>query len=96
MNLFTAVFAPVRVLLGVLDFGCEVRRELSRWEAHEDALNAAEADVDHLEPGELRHRLYCNKCGGGYWTAEHDCGRNRGSEPPHLSWGRLHHHVFRA
>lgn len=50
-------------------------------------LAEEEAVRDSWEPGELRHRLYCNRCGGGYWTPEHNCGRDRSSEPPHLSWG---------
>ena len=41
-----------------------------------EALTEVEAEVDHLEPGELNHRFYCNRCGGGYYTGQHNCLRD--------------------
>ena len=58
-----------------------------------DGLADFESERDYLEPDELRHWSYCNRCGGSYYRGAHDCGRDQtradalGPYTPHLSWG---------
>jgi len=80
-GLLRAPFATVGFLADIAIQSAVVQRSSGAF-SWPEALTKVEDESDALEPGELNHRFYCNRCGGGYYTGQHNCLRDSPTAPP--------------